>query len=124
MRRALLLFLLIGIASTVEAIVVQGTPPQAPLSGTKPKFAPIQATGRQPDDSSGMRKGTIESLSLARGSFQVHGQGLTFDAKRVKVFSRSGKPASIANVRKGSIVRFTLDPADPQHRRVAVLYVD
>ena len=124
MRQGLLLFTLLAVVGTAQAIVAQGTPPAAPASGTKPKFASIQATARQSDDSSGMRRGTIESLSLARGTFHVHGQALTFDAKRVKVFSRSGKPSSIANVRKGSVVRFTLDPADPQHRRVAAIYVD
>ena len=104
--------------------MVQGPPPTAPSSGTKQKFASIQSASRQSDDSSGMRKGTIESLSLARGTFQVHGQGLTFNAKRVKVFSRSGKPATIASVRKGAAIGFTLDPSDPQHRRVAAIYVD
>ena len=124
MRRGLLIWTLLAVVGTAQGIVVQGTPPAAPTSGTKQKFASIQSAAHQSDDSSGMRRGTIESLSLARGTFHVHGQALTFDAKRVKVFSRSGKPAGLANVRKGSAVRFTLDPTDPQHRRVAAIYVD
>lgn len=124
MKQGLMLVALLAILGTADAIMVQGTPPAAPSPGAKQKFAPIQSAARQSDDSSGMRKGTIESVSLARSTFHVHGQALTFDVKRVKVFSRSGKPSTMASVRKGSVVRFTLDPADPQHRRVAAIYVD
>jgi len=76
------------------------------------------------DDSSGLRKGTIEAVSVGGGTFHVYGQRLTFDTKHVKVYGRDGKPASIYALRKGAAIRFTLDATDPLHRRVAVIYLD
>lgn len=123
MKRAWQLLGILVFVGVADAMTVQGTPPAVPNTGAAPKFASIQAPTRASDDSSGMRKGTIETVNVSKGTFHVHGQGLNFDAKRIKVF-RGGKPASIGSLRKGSAVRFTLDPADPQHRRVAAIYVD
>jgi hypothetical protein len=75
------------------------------------------------DNSSGMHKGTLQSFSTA-GTFQVYGQKLTFDPQKVKVFNAAGKPSSIFNLKKGSDIRFTLDPTDLKHRRVAVIYTN
>jgi hypothetical protein len=110
-------------AGGADATTIQGTPPAAPAAPTTQRFAPVQATTTQADDSSGMRRGTIEAVSIGGGTFRVYGQGLTFDAKRVKVFGRDGKPANIYSLRNGVSVRFTLDPGDRLHRRVAVIYV-
>ena len=106
------------------AMTIQGASPDAPPAGTPKTAPPPQATAVQRDESSGLRRGTIEAVNVAGGTFHVYGQGLTFDAKRVKVFARDGKPTSIYSLRKGSTVRFTLDPADQLHRRVAVIYLD
>ena len=106
------------------AMTIQGASPDAPPAGTPQTARPAQPTAMQRDDSSGLRRGTIEALNVAGGTFHIYGQGLNFDAKRVKVFARDGKATSIYSLRKGSTVRFTLDPADPLHRRVAVIYLD
>ncbi len=70
-----------------------------------------------------MRSGTLQSFSSG-GTFQVYGQKLTFNPQKVKVFNAAGKPASIFGLKKGSNVRFTLDPTDMKHRRVAVIYTN
>lgn len=75
------------------------------------------------DDSSGLRKGTVEGVTPGDSTFRVYGQRLTFDAKRVKIF-KGGKPASVYQLRAGANVRFTMDPADPLRKRVAVIYLD
>ena len=63
-------------------------------------------------------------MSVSRGTFQVYGQKLTFDPQRVKVFNHDGKAGSIFTLKNGAHMRFTLDAADPSHRRVAVIYLD
>ena len=97
-------------------------PPVANVAPPRPMTA--QAAKAMRDDSSGLRSGTIEGLNVARGTFDVHGQRLTFDAKKVRLYGRDGKATSIYTLRSGSKVRFTLDTADPKHRRAAVIYVD
>jgi hypothetical protein len=42
----------------------------------------------------------------------------------VKVFNSDGKPGSIFALKSGANIRFTLDAADPKHRRAAVIYVN
>ncbi|HTS24154.1 MAG TPA: hypothetical protein VMN79_20365 [Casimicrobiaceae bacterium] len=124
MKPALLLLGMLSIANAATAITVQGTPPTAPPAATAQKFSAPAAAKSRSDDSSGLRRGTIEAVSVAGGTFHMHGQSLSFDPKRVKVFSRSGKPASLASLKKGAAVSFTLDPSDKKHQRVAVIYVD
>ena len=125
MRLTVLILGVFAVANAAIAMTIQGaSPAAAPPAGTSKTAPPAQATGMQRDDSSGLRRGTIEAVNVAGGTFHVYGQGLTFDAKRVKVFARDGKATSIYSLRKGSAVRFTLDPADGLHRRVAVIYLD
>ena len=76
------------------------------------------------NDSAGMRRGTLEAVNASAGTFSVYGQKLNFNAQRVRVFNRDGKPGSVFNLKSGSNVRFTLDPTDPLRRRVAVIYFD
>ena len=76
------------------------------------------------DNSAGMRRGTLQAISASAGTFQVFGQKLSFDAQKVKVFNRDGKPGTVVGLRSGTDIRFMLDPADKQHRRVAVIYVN
>jgi hypothetical protein len=75
-------------------------------------------------DSVGMHRGTLEAINVGAGTFQVFGQKLSFDAQRVKVFNADGKPGSIFALKSGANIRFTLDAADPKHRRAAVIYVN
>ena len=76
------------------------------------------------NDSAGMRRGTLEAFNSSAGTFSVYGQKLNFNAQKVRVFNRDGKPGSVFNLKSGSKVRFTLDATDPLRRRVAVIYVD
>ena len=94
------------------------------VRGATPPAADVQKAAATRDDSSGLRKGSLEAVSVGGGTFHVYGQRLTFDPKRVKVYGRDGKPGSLYALRKGSTIRFTLDPMDPLHRRVAVIYLD
>jgi hypothetical protein len=123
MKRTLLLLAMLSAANAATAITVQGTPPANPAAGNAQKFTPPAAAKSNSSDN-GLRGGTLEAVNAAGGTFNVHGQPLTFDPKKVKIFSRSGQPASLASLRKGSAVRFTLDPRDKKHQRVAVIYVD
>ena len=76
------------------------------------------------NDSAGMRRGTLEAFNSSAGTFSVYGQKLNFNAQKVRVFNRDGKPGSVFNLKSGAKVRFTLDATDPLRRRVAVIYVD
>ena len=69
------------------AITPTATPP-APRSDAPQKWANPQTAKATRDDSSGLRKGTIEAVSLGGGTFHVYGQRLTFDTKQVKVYGR------------------------------------
>ena len=96
-----------------------GAAPAAASARPAPKFG--ATTGA--DDSSGLRTGTVQTVSQGGSTFNVRGQRLSFDAKQVKVF-KDGKPASVHQLRTGANVRFTMDPSDPLKRRVAVIYLD
>ena len=116
----LCLWMIVGVASAVTPNAApppaQNAFPPAPLSAAAAKA--------MADDSSGLRKGTVESVSMSAGTFNVYGQRLTFDARRVRVFNRDGKASSIYNLKSGANVRFSMDSADPAGRRVAVIYID
>jgi hypothetical protein len=123
MKRDLLIIGMLVLSVPCLAITPTATPP-APRSDTPQKWANPQTAKATRDDSSGLRKGTIEGVSVGGGTFHVYGQRLTFDTKHVKVYGRDGKPTSIYALRKGATIRFTLDATDPIHRRVAVIYLD
>jgi hypothetical protein len=95
----------------------QATAVTAPVAAS----TPWTATAR---GSSSMRRGTLETFNATAGTFQVYGQKLNFNAQRVKVFNRDGRPGSVFALKSGAKVRFTMDTADPAQRRVAVIYVD
>jgi hypothetical protein len=76
------------------------------------------------DNSTGMRRGTLQAISPGAGTFQVFGQKLSFNAQKVKVFNRDGNAGSVFSLKAGTDIRFTLDPSDTLHRRVAVIYVN
>ncbi|HXX84784.1 MAG TPA: hypothetical protein VEN29_12470 [Casimicrobiaceae bacterium] len=105
------------------AIAMTTTAPVPPAAKTQPPATASAAAASAADDSSGLRRGTVEQVSVGGGTFHVYRQRLTFDAKSVKVF-KGGKPTSIQSLRAGSNVRFTMDPTDKSHRRVAVIYID
>ncbi len=123
MKRNALIIGMLAISAPCFAIMPTTVPPVV-RGAAPPMAAGAQATQATRDDSSGLRKGTVEAVSVAGGTFHVYGQRLTFDSKRVKVYGRDGKPASLYALRNGSTVRFTLDATDPMHRRVAVIYLD
>ena len=92
--------------------------------GVKPPAVSSEQSLKHADDSSGMRRGTMQKVDLANGSFLVYGRPVSFDPKKVKVIDASGKPTSIYALKQGANVRFTLDPADASHKRAAVIYVN
>ena len=114
---------LLAVSGPGLAIKPTGTPPATSNVGP-PKRADVQSVKSDRDDSSGLRKGTIEAVSTGGGTFQVYGQRLTFNAKQVKVFGADGKPSNIYALRIGARLRFALDPADPLRRRVALVYLE
>jgi len=121
--------LLLAVATASDAVTTgiltpapAGVAPPRPSSG-KQEWG-REATKSMADDSSGLRKGTIEAVDVGHGTFHVYGQQLNFEATKLKVFGRDGKPTNVYALQRGTIVRFTLDPADPKQRRVAVVYVE
>jgi hypothetical protein len=123
MKRNLLIIGMLAVSAPCFAITPTGAPPVA--RGANPQISADPQTAKATrDDSSGLRKGTIEAVSVGSGTFHVYGQRLTFDSKRVKVYGRDGKPNSFYALRVGANIRFTLDATDPMHRRVAVIYLD
>jgi hypothetical protein len=122
MKRNALIIGMLAISAPCFAITPATAPPV--VRGATPPPADAQRAAATRDDSSGLRKGSLEAVSVGGGTFHVYGQRLTFDSKRVKVYGRDGKPRSLYELRKGSTIRFTLDPMDPMHRRVAVIYLD
>lgn len=125
MNRKILGVILILVAAPVLAITPTNTPsPPAGKMNVQGATSSPAAAKAMTDDSSGMRQGTLEAVSVGTGIFYVYGQQLTFDAKRVRVFDGAGKASSIYALKTGAKVRFTLDASDPMHRRVAVVYID
>jgi hypothetical protein len=125
MKRNILGVFLLVVA--LPAVAITATTPAPPAAGK----TNIQANSISPaaakamaDDSSGMRRGTVEAVSVEAGTFHIYGQKLTFNAQRVRVFGPDGKASSIYALKTGAKVRFTLDAADPLHSRVAVIYID
>ena len=123
MKRNLIIIGMLAVSAPCFAIMPTSVPPVAPNAAPQ-KSADAQTMKATRDDSSGLRKGTIEAVSVGGGTFHVYGQRLTFDTKHVKVYGRDGKPASIYALRKGAAIRFTLDATDPLHHRVAVIYLN
>jgi len=122
MKRALLSILLLGIALPSSAILVQGGKP--PGRNAAPPPVKAEAARAMSDDSTGLRRGPLEGVSVEKGTFNMYGQTLTFAPNRVKIFGKDGKPQSIYSLKRGGNVRFTMDPSDATHRRVAVIYTD
>ena len=123
-----------GVPAKFNAAPVKAATPRSAHGPILPSVAP-QSVPRPPnsaawvatatsDNNSGMRKGTLQAFNAGAGTFQVYGQKLTFNPQRVKVFNAGGKPSSVFSLKSGASVRFTLDPADLQHRRVAVIYAN
>lgn len=124
MKRTILSVILLLAAA--PAVAMTTTTPSAAAGKVNPQgmtSSPAAAKAMS-DDSSGMRRGTVEAVSIDTGTFHVYGQKLTFDAQRVRVFGRDGKASSIYALKTGAKVRFTLDASDALHRRVAVIYID
>ena len=124
MKRDILCLPLLLVAASAVAMTTTTPAPSAGKMNWEDVLRPPAAAKATADDSSGMRNGTLEAVSAGGGTFHVHGQRLNFDAKRVKIFAKDGKPSSVYSLRAGAKVRFTMDPTDPEHRRVAVIYVD
>jgi hypothetical protein len=124
MKRNILGIPLFLVAASAVAMTTTTPSPSAGKMDWEGISKPPAAAKAMADDSSGMRNGTVEAVSVGGGTFHVYGQRLNFDTKRVKVFGKDGKAATIYSLRAGAKVRFTMDPADPSHRRVAVIYLD
>lgn len=123
MNRGLKVLCLWTIAGVASAVTTNAVPP--PGKNPPPPESPSAAAAKaMADDSSGLRKGTVEAVSMSAGTFNVYGQRLSFDPRRVRVFGRDGKSSSIYNLKSGANVRFSMDSADPAGRRVAVIYID
>ncbi len=105
-------------ASILPAAAPQAQATNAPSAKTSAAWAAVAS------NNSSMHAGTLQAINVGAGTFQVYGQKLNFNAQRVKVFGRDGKPASAFGLKAGANVRFTLDPSDSQRRRVAVIYVN
>ena len=125
MNRNLLVLLLFGAVTSSQAVTTGVQQSNAP-PGSATVRAPIKAEAAKAmaDDSSGLRKGTIEAVNIPDGTFQVFGETLTFDAAKVRIFGKNGKATSVHALKRGATVRFSLDPDDSTRRRVAVVYLD
>jgi len=95
---------------------------KAPL--VKPPPVTAAESRKHAEDSAGMRRGVVQKVDIAKGNFHVYGQPVSFDPKRVRVIGADGKSSSVYELKQGASVRFTLDPADPTHKRAAVIYVN
>jgi hypothetical protein len=124
MKRTILSIVLLLAAAPAVAMTTITPAPSAGKMNLQGMTSAPAAAKAMADDSSGMRRGTVEAVSITTGSFHVYGQKLSFDPQKVRVFDRAGKASSIYALKTGAKVRFTLDAADPTHRRVAVMYID
>lgn len=122
MTRSFLALLALACASLAHAVTTNVSP--SGYGGNAPPAVPREAAKAMADDSSGLRRGTLDQIDLGGGAFYVHGQRLTFDVGKVQVYDRNGKATAISALKAGSAIRFTLDPRDPSRRRVSVIYVD
>jgi len=95
---------------------------KAPL--VKPPPVTAAESRKHAEDSAGMRRGVVQKVDIAKGSFHIYGQPVSFDPKQVRVIGADGKASSVYELKQGASVRFTLDSADPTHKRAAVIYVN
>jgi hypothetical protein len=100
------------------------TSPVVKPPAVKPPPVSAVESKKHADDSAGMRRGVVQKVDVAKGNFHVYGQSVSFDPKQVRVIGANGKPTSIYALKQGADVRFMLDPADPKHKRAAVIYVN
>jgi hypothetical protein len=122
----------IPVKSTAMPSARAGTPPSkasTPMPSaalqTAGSSAPSNATWAATlGNSAAMHRGTLQAINASAGTFNVFGQKLSFDAQRVKVFNRDGKPGTVSTLKSGANIRYTFDAADTQSRRVAVIYID
>src|ERR1700682_2093699 len=124
MKRTILSIILLLAATPAVAMTTTTPSPFAGKMNVQGMTSSPAAAKAMADDTSGMRRGTIEAVNIGTGTFHVYGQKVTFDAQRVRVFGHDGKASSIYALKTGAKVRFTMDASDPLHRRAAVIYVD
>ena len=110
-----------GAAPSKATVPMPGVTSPASSVASAPINAAWAATA---DGGSGMHRGALDAINVGAGTFQVHGQKLTFNPQQVKVFNRDGTPGSAFGLKNGANIRFTLDAADTKNRRVAVIYVN
>ncbi len=110
-----------GAAPSRATVFMPSATSQSGAMAPPPNSKAWAATART---DSAMRRGTLQTVNVNPGTFQVHGQKLNFNPQQVKVFNSDGRPGSIFALKSGAKVRFMLDPKDPAQRRVAVIYVD
>ena len=77
MNKLLCVICMLTVSVPCLAIKPNGVPP-ATSNVAPPKPADLQSAKAARDDSSGLRKGTIEAVSSGGGTFHVYGQRLTF----------------------------------------------
>jgi hypothetical protein len=124
MKRYVFSAILLLVAAPAVAMTTTTPSPFAGKMNVEGMTSSPAAAKAMADDTSGMRRGTVEAVNIGSGTFHVYGQKVTFDAQRVRVFGHDGKASSIYALKTGAKVRFTMDASDPQRRRVAVIYVD
>ena len=111
-------------APTQRSMQGSTTSPVVKAPPVKPPPVTAAESRKHAEDSAGMRRGVVQKVDIAKGNFQVYGQPVSFDPKRVRVIGADGKASSVYELKQGANVRFTLDPADPTHKRAAVIYVN
>jgi hypothetical protein len=124
MKRYVFSAILLLVAAPAVAMTTTTPSPFAGKMNVEGMTSSPAAAKAMADDTSGMRRGTVEAVNIGSGTFHVYGQKVTFDAQRVRVFGHDGKASSIYALKTGAKVRFTMDASDPQRRRAAVIYVD
>jgi hypothetical protein len=111
-----------GVAPSKATVPMPGV--TSPAGSVAPAPTNAAAWAATAAAGSGMHRGTLDAINAGAGTFQVHGQKLTFNPQQVKVFNRDGTPGSVFGLKNGANIRFTLDAADTKNRRVAVIYVN
>jgi len=129
MNRTVIALVVGLVAAPALAIVPTGTTPPSPAAQSS---AAAKAKGQEkktsfvpqdPKADAGLRRGAVQKVDAARGTFEVYGRTVSFDPARVRVIGADGKPAPLSALKAGANVRFMMDPADPSRGRASVIYL-
>lgn len=114
---------LLALWAPAWAVALKMPPGAAPVPARVTQAAPAPVGGQPTLD---LARGTIEAVLQDKRQIQLTGRLLEWDAKKLRVIGLGGgNVVSVASLRKGTVIRYALDPTvKSPDRPVILIYVD